>query len=179
MHPTENLRENFAQKKLKKFWKFFFENFSIKHFQSTSERSQATNTRACGHPFVKNKRKSWFQVLLKHAICRKTREKNASYRKPKENFRTKKVAKILKIFFSKTSVLNLSRALPNVPRRLTHGRVATLSWKISENRDFRCFWNMQYVEKQGKKTHPTENLRKIFAQKKLQKFWKFFSKTSA
>ena len=64
----------------------------------------------------KNKRKSWFQVLLKHAICRKTREKNASYRKPKENFCTKKVAKILKIFFSKTSVLNLSSALPYVSR---------------------------------------------------------------
>ena len=122
----------FRTKKVAKILKFFFENFSIKPFQRTSERFQATNTRACGNLFVKNKRKSWFQVLLKHAICRKTREKNASYRKPKENFRTKKVAKILKIFFSKTSVLNISSALPNVSRRRTHARVATLSWKIGQ-----------------------------------------------
>ena len=100
-HLTETLRENLAQKHLEKFWKFFFENFSIKPFQPTSGRFQATHTRACGNPFVKNKLKSRIEVHLNHAICREIREKNASYRKPKGKFRTKKVAKILKIFFRK------------------------------------------------------------------------------
>ena len=104
----------------------------------------------------------------------KNKGKNASYRNPKGKSRPKKYRKILKICFSKTSVLNVSSALPNISRWLTHVRVATLSWKIRENRDLGYLWNMQYEEKQGKKTHPTENLRENFAQKKLQKFWKFF-----
>ena len=41
-HPTENLRENFAQKSCKKFENFFFENFSIKHFQRTFGRHTDT-----------------------------------------------------------------------------------------------------------------------------------------
>ena len=100
-HLTETLRENLAQKHLEKFWKFFFENFSVKSFQRTSGRFQATHTRACGNHFVKNKRKSRLQMHLKHDITAKIMEKNASYRNHKGKFRTKTSGKILKFFFRK------------------------------------------------------------------------------
>ena len=60
-------------------------------------------------------------------------------------------------------------------------RKSLQSWKLIFRSIQICYFGLpqpkntlfrvqDYVEKQGKKTHPTENLRKIFAQKKLQKF---------
>ena len=114
----------FRTKKVAKILNFFFlENFSIKPFQRTFRRFQATHTHACGNPCGKNKQKSRFQVPWNMQYVEKQGQKTH----PTEGkFRTKKVAKILKCFFSKTSVLNLSSALPDVSRRRIHVRMATL-----------------------------------------------------
>ena len=69
-HLTETLRENLAQKHLEKFWKFFFENFSIKPFQSTFGRFQATYTHAYDNHFVKNRPKRWLESGLKWHLSR-------------------------------------------------------------------------------------------------------------
>ena len=92
MHLTENLRKYFPPKKLQKVKYVFVKNDSIKDFQRTLERFQATYTRSMAIFLWITSQNGEFSRGLK---CQNT----DPYRKPK-GFLTKEVAKYSKFICS-------------------------------------------------------------------------------